>query len=116
MNRLGSILKLVLCGYAFYKNPTTHSSRLFFEMLDEVFSRKEVKDNTYSNVDDESRDTETDVEEQKCIMCETNKKNIVLIPCSHTVGCIGCTKKLIQYTNKCPLCRTMIEDRIFYFS
>jgi len=110
-----AIFKMAFFGYAFYKNPNTLNSRLFFESIDEAFSKQEVRDNTYCNVDDETRDTTTDIDDDRCILCETNKKNIVLIPCAHSVSCISCSKKLIQYSNKCPLCRTIIENRIFYY-
>ena len=115
MNKIGCMFKMLFFGYTFYKNPTTINSQFFLESVDELFI-KELKDNTYSTVDDESKDVSTEIEEQKCILCETNKKNIVFIPCSHSLSCVGCSKKIIQHSNCCPICRTTIDNRVFYYS
>jgi hypothetical protein len=46
----------------------------------------------------------TDIEEEQCILCYTNKKNITLSPCNHNIMCSACYVKL-EKKNECPVCR-----------
>ena len=48
---------------------------------------------------------QTDIEEDQCILCYTNKKNITLSPCNHNIMCSTCYVKL-EKKNVCPICRT----------
>jgi ferredoxin len=48
---------------------------------------------------------QTDIEEDQCILCYTNKKNITLSPCNHNIMCSACYVKLAK-KNVCPVCRT----------
>ena len=48
---------------------------------------------------------QTDIEEDQCILCYTNKKNITLSPCNHNIMCSACYVKLAK-KNECPVCRT----------
>ena len=53
------------------------------------------------------------LEEQRlCVVCATEEKAIVLMPCRHHQICEPCSKEL----NICPLCRAAITDRIKIFS
>ena len=47
---------------------------------------------------------QTDIEEEQCILCYTNKKNITLSPCNHNIMCSACYVKL-EKKNECPVCR-----------
>ena len=47
---------------------------------------------------------QTDIEEDQCILCYTNKKNITLSPCNHNIMCSACYVKL-EKKNECPVCR-----------
>ena len=47
---------------------------------------------------------QTDIEEDQCILCYTNKKNITLNPCNHNIMCSACYVKL-EKKNVCPVCR-----------
>lgn len=49
---------------------------------------------------------QTDVEEEQCIMCFTNKSSVRLFPCSHRVMCPECYNKIEK--NECPICRSGI--------
>ena len=51
----------------------------------------------------------TDIEEDQCILCYTNKKNITLIPCNHNIMCSACYVKLAK-KNECPVCRATISS------
>ena len=50
--------------------------------------------------------TETMDEEEQCILCYKNKKNIVYEPCNHVISCYECFEKLVK--KECPVCKTNI--------
>jgi hypothetical protein len=50
---------------------------------------------------------ETSVEEDQCIFCYSNVKNIEYEPCSHIVSCIVCFNKLVK--KECPVCKCQIS-------
>ena len=47
-----------------------------------------------------------------CVVCATEEKAVVLLPCRHHQICETCSKQL----NICPCCRATITDRIKIFS
>ncbi|KAI6654855.1 Chain B, Baculoviral IAP repeat-containing protein 7 [Oopsacas minuta] len=51
-------------------------------------------------------------DQRLCIVCATEEKAIVLMPCRHHQICETCAKELYV----CPLCRACITDRIKIFS
>lgn len=53
--------------------------------------------------------TITSVEEDQCIMCYENRKNITFSPCAHNVTCSVCYVKLIK-PRECPVCKQTIES------
>jgi len=53
--------------------------------------------------------TPTSVEEDQCIMCYENKKNITFNPCGHNVTCSACYVKLVK-PHECPVCKQGITS------
>lgn len=51
----------------------------------------------------------TDIEEDQCMMCYTNKKNLCFLPCNHNIMCSGCYSSL-QKKKECPVCKGSIES------
>lgn len=43
-------------------------------------------------------------DELDCLICMSNPKDVVLLPCRHCISCESCLRSLRQ--DKCPLCRT----------
>lgn len=52
---------------------------------------------------------QTSVEEDQCILCYENAKNITFSPCAHTIACSECYSKLIK-PRECPVCKQAIES------
>lgn len=50
----------------------------------------------------------TDEEITDCVICMENVKEIIFSPCGHFYSCINCSSKV----TKCPMCRTVIVNRI----
>jgi len=53
----------------------------------------------------------TNVEDEQCIMCYENKKDILFGPCAHNVMCGECYVKLIK-TRECPVCKQAVESLV----
>lgn len=48
---------------------------------------------------------------KRCLICEDEPINTLILPCSHCMTCITCTDKLLT----CPICRREILDTITFF-
>jgi hypothetical protein len=44
-----------------------------------------------------------------CQACLTNHRNIAFSPCGHIYACQTCAQRIIQTSNKCPICREPIR-------
>jgi hypothetical protein len=51
----------------------------------------------------------TNVEEDQCILCYENAKNITFSPCAHTIACSECYSKLMK-PRECPVCKQAISS------
>jgi hypothetical protein len=49
-----------------------------------------------------------------CVVCQSNMRNVIFIPCNHLATCIACSKSPLLKT--CPLCRSTYttKSRIFF--
>lgn len=50
----------------------------------------------------------TTVEEDQCILCYENAKNLTFGPCAHNIACSECYVKLMK-PRECPVCKQAIE-------
>jgi hypothetical protein len=51
----------------------------------------------------------TSVEEDQCILCYENQKNLTFSPCAHNIACSACYIKLMK-PRECPVCKQVIES------
>ena len=51
----------------------------------------------------------THVEEDQCMMCYENKKNIAFNPCAHAIACSECYVKFLK-PRECPVCKQAIAS------
>jgi Zinc finger, C3HC4 type (RING finger) len=49
-----------------------------------------------------------------CIICQKNKREVLMIPCRHLSICRQCSNEF-QSLRDCPLCQERISDRMFLF-
>jgi len=47
-------------------------------------------------------------EDQICVVCKTNAREIILLPCGHVCICEDCS---VSINNNCPICRTQIVQK-----
>lgn len=52
---------------------------------------------------------EVEVEDETCVVCLTNDRDTMILPCRHMCLCAECADVLRRQTNKCPICRTAID-------
>lgn len=55
-----------------------------------------------------------DVDNDPCVICLTNDKKWVIIPCGHYILCDECNNFVIDTNQKCPICRGIIIQTIKY--
>mmetsp|Transcript_38907 Transcript_38907/g.65428 ORF Transcript_38907/g.65428 Transcript_38907/m.65428 type:complete len:347 (-) Transcript_38907:146-1186(-) len=46
---------------------------------------------------------------KECVICMSEQRDTTVLPCRHMCMCSGCAKLLRHQTNRCPICRTMVE-------
>jgi hypothetical protein len=51
----------------------------------------------------------TNVEEDQCILCYENAKDLTFGPCAHNIACSECYMKLMK-PRECPVCKQAIES------
>ena len=51
-------------------------------------------------------------ESQKCVVCLTNPKEVIVLPCGHVCLCEDCSTKI---SLNCPVCRTKIDSKAAAF-
>eukprot|EP01063_Lacrimia_lanifica_P016003 TRINITY_DN22631_c0_g1_i1.p2 TRINITY_DN22631_c0_g1~~TRINITY_DN22631_c0_g1_i1.p2 ORF type:complete len:377 (+),score=123.28 TRINITY_DN22631_c0_g1_i1:120-1250(+) len=49
-----------------------------------------------------------DTGDNTCVVCMTDDKDTMVMPCRHMCLCFECAQELRKATNKCPICRTAI--------
>jgi len=54
--------------------------------------------------------------ELTCVICMTNKSQIISTRCGHLCCCVGCSKRLYQRHDKCPKCREPWDNLMRVFS
>ncbi|CAG9322143.1 RNF157_3 [Blepharisma stoltei] len=54
-----------------------------------------------------------DEETPECVVCLTNRKDTLVIPCCHMCLCVECANIMRSHHNsRCPICRTNVETLI----
>lgn len=52
----------------------------------------------------------SDKEDNLCLVCLTEKKNMILKPCYHMCVCEFCSVTMVNSLHKCPICRSAISE------
>jgi hypothetical protein len=64
--------------------------------------------------DDEPQRPGPDEDDTKCKICYDNRAKVLTLPCRHAVMCETCAQQLED--EKCPMCRSPIENTIVLLS
>jgi len=116
--------KVFVSGYNYYQNRGTGThfldnvadflSTLNFEKQDDEQKMSGGEDKNKKDHKDEEAPEGTD-ENLICTICKFNKRNVLLLPCTHTSTCIACTEEIKISDNLCPICRIAIKQAITYY-
>lgn len=79
--------------------------------LDDILSRLSLEELTV--VSKKINERIEDI--RRCKICLSSCSVIMLLPCRHTCMCSDCSEKHKKSDNKCPVCRSIIHDRIKIF-
>ena len=52
----------------------------------------------------------TALENGECLICCTNLRNTIFLPCNHACTCNTCAHSLKMRNNPCPICKNQIKD------
>ncbi|XP_052847313.1 mitochondrial E3 ubiquitin protein ligase 1-like isoform X2 [Drosophila gunungcola] len=104
-----NILKLFVCG--------TISVLLIAFIASKIYKRnkKKIEESKIHNSLERERNLVRPVslkQDQLCVVCGTNAKEIILLPCGHVCLCENCSQ-MISIT--CPVCRCNIESKAAAF-
>ena len=47
-----------------------------------------------------------------CIICLKENRSVLYLPCSHAQYCKECSDKWLEQSNKCPVCRAVVEAQL----
>jgi hypothetical protein len=47
---------------------------------------------------------------RECVICMTNERDTTALPCRHMCMCAECASALKTQTNRCPICRCVVES------
>lgn len=99
------------------KQLLVHNGELF--ELDEVYgldteagggvSPQAAEDDAATTAAAGPLDAADDDSDTVCVVCLTNPKDTMILPCRHLCLCSECAGPLKQQTNKCPMCRAKID-------
>jgi E3 ubiquitin-protein ligase MUL1 len=98
-----AVVVLVVIGRKMYRRKKAErEERKIKEALERTRQKRRALARS-SNVQDES---------QMCVVCLSNPKEVIVLPCGHVCLCEDCSSKI---TLQCPVCRTRIESKAAAF-
>lgn len=107
--------KMVICGIIGGALTAIILRRIYLRKKQERIERKlkEALEKARRERKQQSRTKPRELrEDQKCIVCIENPKEIICLPCGHVCLCEDCSSK-IQLT--CPVCRASIDNKSVAF-
>ena len=90
-----------ICAYENIKN-----KKIIFPNLPEYEETIEKKLSNINISDNDKKNGENDNNNMKCVVCLTENKCFLFMPCKHLACCENCSKKV----KNCPICRTKINS------
>lgn len=73
--------------------------------MDKAADKEDIAPDSRKAAAHESKDDE----DQQCIVCLSDTREVILFPCRHLNTCLPCAKMLIASRNQCPVCRSTAE-------
>lgn len=113
--KTGMMTKVIICGAIATVLTGIIVRKIYIRKKQERIERKlkESLDKARKERRQRSRVRTADLtDEQKCVVCVENPKEVICLPCGHVCLCEDCSAK-IKF--KCPVCRTKIDNKSVAF-
>lgn len=95
------------------------------EQVEQLQTEIEMKEHTEAELIADKKDLQEQVEdltnklEQRCddditvcIICLKENRSVLYLPCSHAQYCKECSERWLEQSNKCPVCRGIVEAQL----
>lgn len=90
-----------------------NGSRRLYRILLRIFKTfKSTAQATNINNNDgnnEDEDDRKDTTRGLCVVCQEKTVCFISSPCNHVCLCRDCVHRLVEYDNRCPICRNTVE-------
>ena len=108
------------------RRPVTRSQRQLIGLPEDIYEQdihkasnsQSSKNQTSLNNGDAKKiydELEKERDSQLCIVCQDNKKCVILLPCRHLCLCKKCKFAILDRDNACPVCRQDIHETLNVF-
>nr|CCA25731.1 conserved hypothetical protein [Albugo laibachii Nc14] len=103
-------------SYSFFNQKTCDEVMEWEHVLEETLSRARAVREEKALVMQRQLDQQVQVQEEikACVICLTNEKSILCLPCRHLCLCERCSCR--EEVTKCPMCRLEIEEKLLIYS
>ena len=108
INKIKTLLKFFNSRVRFYNIEIHLLTHQILKLKKDIYIYYDILDEYKKDLDKQLK-----VDVLMCKICYTELSNCILEPCRHLVCCYDCVEKLQD--NKCPMCRTEIENQYKIF-
>ena len=86
----------------------------YLDLMEQLEREREQLEREREQLERDREQLERDRDENLCVVCQTERKNIVLMPCRHMCMCKNCCEQLMEVYGKtsCPLCCQSIASTL----
>lgn len=95
---VGAVLIGFIARKLYIKRKALREERMFKESMEKSRLERRSK----------QRNVESLTDDQKCVVCVTNPKEVIVLPCGHVCLCEDCA---LQIKSACPVCRGDIKSK-----
>ncbi|KAL7066155.1 zinc finger, C3HC4 type domain-containing protein [Cryptosporidium serpentis] len=67
---------------------------------------------TNNSINEQNKSNDKYSQDDPCVICLTNPKQTILLPCRHACLCIECTNNLLARNISCPVCRQCVSGLV----
>lgn len=103
-------------SYSFFNQKTCDEVAEWEHVLEDTLSRARAVREEKALVMQRQLDNQVQVQQEikACVICLTNEKSILCLPCRHLCLCERCSCR--DEVTKCPMCRIEIEEKLLIYS
>ncbi|KAL3128939.1 RING domain-containing protein [Cryptosporidium hominis] len=102
-------IQLTFCEQIPKKENNTLESQIEIKRQCVLYNGKAFEiQNIFGLSNKSSKASKNDEDSEKCVICLTNNRETILLPCRHACLCKICSNTLFKNTQDCPICRNSV--------